>query len=83
MFHREKVEKEFKPLYSKIGLGTTIWSPLKFGILSGKYDQNEIHTESRAASYSQLNNLIQSPEGKSMIESTKKLKSIADQLDWY
>ncbi len=37
LFYREKVEKELLPLYSKIGLGTTIWSPLASGLLTGKY----------------------------------------------
>lgn len=37
MFHREKVEKEFSPLYDTVGLGTTIWSPLASGVLSGKH----------------------------------------------
>lgn len=38
LFHREKVEKEFLPLYETVGLGTTIWSPLASGLLSGKYN---------------------------------------------
>ncbi|MEC7840388.1 MAG: aldo/keto reductase [Chlamydiota bacterium] len=38
MFHRKKVEEEFAPLYAKYGLGTTIWSPLESGILTGKYN---------------------------------------------
>jgi voltage-dependent potassium channel beta subunit len=37
LLHREKVEREFAPLYESIGLGTTIWSPLASGVLSGKY----------------------------------------------
>src|SRR5438094_9501688 len=37
MLHRERVEEEFLPLYREIGLGTTIWSPLASGLLSGKY----------------------------------------------
>lgn len=37
LFHREKVEKEFAPLYGAVGLGTTIWSPLASGVLSGKH----------------------------------------------
>ena len=37
LFHREKVEKEFAPLYDTVGLGTTIWSPLASGVLSGKH----------------------------------------------
>jgi voltage-dependent potassium channel beta subunit len=38
MFHRHRVELEYKPLYEKYGLGTTIWSPLASGILTGKYN---------------------------------------------
>ena len=37
MFHRNKVEDEFLDLY-EIGLGTTIWSPLMSGLLTGKYN---------------------------------------------
>src|ERR1700738_1508416 len=35
---RERVEKEYARLYSEIGLGTTIWSPLASGVLTGKYN---------------------------------------------
>ncbi len=35
---RDKVEKEFKQLYNTVGLGTTIWSPLASGLLTGKYN---------------------------------------------
>ncbi|NUM49469.1 MAG: aldo/keto reductase, partial [Anaerolineales bacterium] len=38
MFHRERFEKEYARLYSDIGLGTTIWSPLASGLLTGKYN---------------------------------------------
>jgi voltage-dependent potassium channel beta subunit len=37
MFHRAKVEVEFGQVYSTVGLGTTVWSPLASGILSGKH----------------------------------------------
>lgn len=37
MFKRERVEVEYKNLYETMGLGTTIWSPLASGILTGKY----------------------------------------------
>ena len=37
LFHRSKVECEYARLYAEIGLGTTIWSPLASGLLSGKY----------------------------------------------
>jgi aryl-alcohol dehydrogenase-like predicted oxidoreductase len=37
MLHREKVEVEYSQIYKTVGLGTTIWSPLASGILTGKY----------------------------------------------
>lgn len=37
LLKRERVEREYAPLYESIGLGTTIWSPLASGLLSGKY----------------------------------------------
>ncbi|HWY38125.1 MAG TPA: aldo/keto reductase, partial [Bacteroidia bacterium] len=37
MLHRERFEVEYKKLYEEIGLGTTIWSPLASGLLTGKY----------------------------------------------
>ena len=39
LLHRERVEVEYAPLYAGAGLGTTIFSPLASGLLSGKYDQ--------------------------------------------
>ena len=38
-FHRERFEKEYAPLFEKHQYGTTIWSPLDSGILTGKYDK--------------------------------------------
>ncbi len=40
MLHRHKVEVEFTQIYKTVGLGTTIWSPLASGILTGKYNTN-------------------------------------------
>jgi voltage-dependent potassium channel beta subunit len=38
MFQRERFEREYLSLYAEFGLGTTIWSPLASGVLSGKYN---------------------------------------------
>ena len=38
LLHRERVENEYARLYADIGLGTTIWSPLASGLLTGKYN---------------------------------------------
>jgi voltage-dependent potassium channel beta subunit len=38
LLHRARVEREYEPLFERYGMGTTIWSPLASGLLSGKYD---------------------------------------------
>ena len=48
LFHRDRVEKEYAPLYESIGLGLTTWSPLASGLLTGKY-RNGIPAGSRGA----------------------------------
>jgi len=47
MLHRTRFEKEYVRLYKEIGLGTTIWSPLAGGLLSGKYTSKEFPEDSR------------------------------------
>jgi voltage-dependent potassium channel beta subunit len=39
LFERNKIENEFLMVYETVGLGTTIWSPLASGLLSGKYNE--------------------------------------------
>lgn len=46
LLHRERVELEYAPLYAELGLGTTIWSPLASGLLTGKY-RDGISAQSR------------------------------------
>jgi len=81
MLHREKIEKEYLPLYNKIGLGTTIWSPLKSGLLTGKYN-NGIPDKSRLSleSLEWLKNSILSEEGIKNIEKVKQLTKLAEEL---
>jgi voltage-dependent potassium channel beta subunit len=38
LFERNKIENEFLMVFNTVGLGTTIWSPLASGLLSGKYN---------------------------------------------
>lgn len=38
LFEREKMEKDYLPVFKNVGLGTTIWSPLAAGLLTGKYN---------------------------------------------
>jgi len=48
LLHRERVEVEYAPLYADHGIGTTIWSPLASGLLTGKYNDG-IPAQSRLA----------------------------------
>lgn len=38
LFEREKIEKDYVEIFKNVGLGTTIWSPLGAGLLTGKYN---------------------------------------------
>jgi voltage-dependent potassium channel beta subunit len=48
LFHRDKIENEYLQIFKNVGLGTTIWSPLAAGFLTGKYI-NGIPEDSRFA----------------------------------
>jgi voltage-dependent potassium channel beta subunit len=48
MFERFKIEQDYLPVFQNVGLGTTIWSPLAAGLLTGKYN-NGIPEGSRLA----------------------------------
>jgi len=78
MLHRDRVEKEYLPLYREIGLGTTIWSPLASGVLTGKYN-NGIPTGTRATlkGYDWLREHVITPQN---IEKVKRLQPIAVDL---
>ena len=77
MFTRERFEREYAPLYRELGYGTTIWSPLASGLLTGKYNEG-IPADSRAAlqGYEWLQQGI-TPE---RIEKVRALQPIADEL---
>lgn len=44
---RNRVEKEYAPIYEKYGMGLTTWSPLASGLLTGKYLDGKIPSGSR------------------------------------
>ena len=78
MLHRERVEEEYLPLYREIGLGTTIWSPLASGLLSGKYAKG-IPSGSRATlpGYEWLRKNVITPQN---VEKAKQLEPVARNL---
>jgi len=83
MLCRERVELEYEPLYHQdsLGLGLTIWSPLKYGILTGKYN-NGIPEGSRLQLdfFTESRNRLQNDEGKSDIQKVIQLTEIANEL---
>ena len=81
MLHRERVEAEYAALYDEIGLGTTIWSPLASGILTGKYNDG-IPAGSRLSlpNYQWLRPELESEAGKAKVAKVKQLAPIAKEL---
>lgn len=75
LFFREHLEKDYLPLFEKYGMGTTTWSPLASGILSGKYNHG-IPSDSRLAKETWLvpDNFML------LIEKTKRLETLAKEL---
>ena len=81
MFVRDKVERDYKRLYEGPGLGTTIWSPLASGILTGKYSAG-IPDDSRMAleQYKFLRDGLESTEGQERVAKAQQLATIAGDL---
>jgi voltage-dependent potassium channel beta subunit len=81
LFHRQKVEAEYLPLYDLVGLGTTIWSPLASGLLTGKYNDG-IPADSRMnlPGYEWLKKSLESEEGQKRIAQVKQLAGFANEL---
>lgn len=81
MLSRARFEKEYARLYSEIGLGTTIWSPLASGLLTGKYNDG-IPSGSRLTlpGYEWLRKRVESDQGKRDLAHVRKLAAIAKDL---
>ncbi|HEX7816367.1 aldo/keto reductase [Dyella sp.] len=80
LLHRERVEREYAPLFRHFGMGATIWSPLASGLLTGKYNDG-VPDDSRLAmpSYQWLREKVLG-QGDERIGKVRKLQPIADQL---
>jgi voltage-dependent potassium channel beta subunit len=78
LFVREKVEHDYLPLYDLMGLGTTIWSPLASGALTGKYNDG-IPADSRMnlPGYEWLKKEWTSEAGKAKLEQIAQLAKLA------
>ncbi len=83
MLFRKRVEEEYARLYdhAAVGLGTTIWSPLAGGVLTGKYSQG-IPGDSRGAMKSMdwWRRGLEDERGKRRIAAAARLKPIAAEV---
>lgn len=79
LLHRRRFEKEYAVLYKELGYGTTVWSPLAGGLLTGKYNDGKIPEHSRAtlSGWEWVKDDVLDPE---KLKVTRKLAEIAADL---
>lgn len=79
MFERFKMEQDYLPVFKNVGLGTTIWSPLAAGFLTGKYNDG-IPADSRLA-IEGFDWLKERWVQEAKIEKTRKLALLAKEMN--
>ena len=82
LLDRKRFEVEYDPIFRRYQMGTTIWSPLASGALTGKYLEG-IPEGSRATlkGYEWLKkHMIDSERGQARMDKVRNLKPIADEL---
>jgi len=78
MFLRERVEKEYGILYKIAGLGTTTWSPLAGGLLTGKYNRGiPAGTRASLRGYQWLRSRFEGPQAEAKLAKVRKLGRLA------
>lgn len=79
LFERQKLENEYLHLFKYHGMGTTVWSPLASGLLSGKYNQGMVNnTRLGLKGMEWLKDMVLADE---KIEKVKALATLAQSLD--
>lgn len=82
MFHRERPEKEYRPLYKKYQLGTTVFSALASGLLTGKYNAGipeGTRFSTHANFFKGTVDSLQKEEGLTKIRKVNELSVLAEQ----
>jgi voltage-dependent potassium channel beta subunit len=79
LLHRDRVELEYAPLYAEHGLGTTVWSPLASGLLTGKYNEG-VPEGSRFAHLGQASPLHDHQRAPSRLERARRFTALAAEL---
>lgn len=81
MLVRKRFEQEYARLYTQIGLGTTIWSPLAGGLLTGKYNDGIPEgSRAKAAGMDWWTKGLTGPEADRKFEVLRQVKQVADEL---
>ncbi|MDV3469574.1 aldo/keto reductase [Stenotrophomonas sp. C3(2023)] len=82
LLHRQRVEQEYAPLYERAGLGTTTFSPLASGLLSGKYNEG-FPDDARLglASMAWLQELVLGSDGDTRLAQLRRYSALAAELD--
>lgn len=78
LFHRERVEVEYRRLYEDIGIGLTTWSPLASGLLTGKY-RNGVPSDSRGA-IPRMKFLVDDLTDRAKNDAVGRLEGVAKEL---
>jgi voltage-dependent potassium channel beta subunit len=82
MLTRERFEKEYRPVFEMYKYGTTIWSPLASGLLSGKYNNDTIPEGSRLESGvgKTIHERFKAKYGPNLVEKLNKLGELAKEF---
>ena len=82
LLHRERVELEYAALYAELGLGTTVWSPLASGLLTGKYNDGvpEGTRLAREESASLQRGVLGTPEDR-RVERARRFTAVSASLE--
>lgn len=81
LLSRQRVEEEYQRVYETVGIGTTIFSPLATGFLTGKYN-NGIPADSRAnlPGYEWLKERLMGERGQVRLNAIRQFAQIADEI---
>ena len=81
MFEREKMEKEYTEIFQTEKMGTTIWSPLASGLLTGKYMKGmPSNTRTSLKNYKFIKDSFESEEYKMRHEKVRQLDQLSNDL---
>lgn len=81
LFHRDRVEREYATLLADPGLGTTIWSPLAGGLLTGKYLEGvPPGTRPTLPGYEWLRDRFEGDAAAARLEAVRRLAPVAEEL---